>query len=202
MIVDGHKKLRNNASRIGIEASSWRLTELSDKRWNERVLLHVQLGGLDEVDRQAVRVALDNGLAGAVLMQQLDALGLHDVGEVADGATAITYCRQRHYDLILTDLNMAGMRGSELLARLRQIDVATPVVLVSASAPLIAGAGSGPGRLCRHGGKPLSIPQLAALLGKIEHVALAAGLAAAIPLWVQAESMLTHALVSRDTRRA
>jgi two-component system chemotaxis response regulator CheY len=64
------------------------------------------------------------------------ALAGHDVVQAADGRAALAQLRARRFDLIVTDLQMPGMDGWELLAalqtdwRLRH----TPVCVVSAEA--------------------------------------------------------------------
>ncbi|VVU51581.1 hybrid sensor histidine kinase/response regulator [Burkholderia anthina] len=112
-------------------------------------------------------VVEDDDVARTLLITQLGTLGFHDVDDVPNGVDAIECCRHHRYDLILTDLNMPDMCGTELLTRLRQINVATPVALVSASVPLIAGAQPASDDFAAIVEKPLSIEQLAALLVRL-----------------------------------
>ncbi|WP_371140974.1 ATP-binding protein [Burkholderia cepacia] len=112
-------------------------------------------------------VVEDDDVARTLLMTQLGILGFHDVDDVPDGVAAIDCCRHHHYDLILTDLNMPDISGTEMLKRLRQIDIATPVVLVSASVPIAADDHSIRDGFAAIVEKPLSIEQLAALLDRL-----------------------------------
>ncbi|WP_181146941.1 ATP-binding protein [Burkholderia multivorans] len=118
--------------------------------------------------RQArLLVVEDDDVARTLLLTQLGTLGFHDVDDVPDGVAAIDCCRHHHYDLILTDLNMPDMCGTEMLARLRQIDIATPVVLISASAPFAGDTHAEPNGFAAIVEKPLSIEQLGALLDRL-----------------------------------
>lgn len=46
--------------------------------------------------------------------------------------TALRLAADEHWDLVLTDLDMPGMTGLELLGALRQVAPALPVTVVSA----------------------------------------------------------------------
>ena len=58
-----------------------------------------------------------------------------EVRHTADPAEALRLAVAGHWDLLLTDLDMPGMSGLELLGALRQLAPALPVVVVSAHAP-------------------------------------------------------------------
>jgi CheY-like chemotaxis protein len=60
----------------------------------------------------------------------LSALDL-EVTAVASGRAALAALRSRHYDLVITDLRMPGMSGSETIAALRAVDARVPVVIAS-----------------------------------------------------------------------
>ena len=55
-----------------------------------------------------------------------------NVVTATDGAAALDMTARRRPDVIVTDLKMPGMTGLELLERVRQIDDALPVVLMTA----------------------------------------------------------------------
>ena len=57
----------------------------------------------------------------------------YQVETVTNGADAIEACRQRTYDLILLDEMMPGITGLEALQQIKQIQPATPVVMVTRS---------------------------------------------------------------------
>jgi DNA-binding NtrC family response regulator len=49
-----------------------------------------------------------------------------------DGPAALEMCRQRSFDLIITDLMMPRMKGTELIRQLKQADCRTPVLVITA----------------------------------------------------------------------
>jgi CheY-like chemotaxis protein len=54
-----------------------------------------------------------------------------EVTAVASGRAALAALRSRHYDLVITDLRMPGMSGSETITALRAVDASVPVVIAS-----------------------------------------------------------------------
>jgi PAS domain S-box-containing protein len=64
---------------------------------------------------------------------QLEKIGI-DVVEAVDGATALSAIKERRPHIVITDINMPGMDGFELLGRLKQ-DIPTreiPVIVITA----------------------------------------------------------------------
>jgi len=61
--------------------------------------------------------------------------GHFDVTHTADPAVALRLVATEHWDLVLTDVQLPGMSGLELLDALRQIAPALPVAVVTAHAP-------------------------------------------------------------------
>ncbi len=57
---------------------------------------------------------------------------------VHDGASALSACRERTFDVILTDVRMDGMDGVELLVRLKHVHPEVPVILVTAEGSIPA----------------------------------------------------------------
>jgi CheY-like chemotaxis protein len=60
--------------------------------------------------------------------------GQFEVTHTADPAEALRLAADEHWDLLLTDLDLPGMTGFELLAALRQVAPALPVAVTSAHA--------------------------------------------------------------------
>jgi DNA-binding response OmpR family regulator len=60
--------------------------------------------------------------------------GQFAVTHTADPAEALRLAADEHWDLLLTDLDLPGMSGIELLAALREVAPALPVVVTSAHA--------------------------------------------------------------------
>ncbi len=63
-----------------------------------------------------------------------DALRLsnYEVAEAADGPTALTLLKSRPVDLVISDINMPGMDGYEMLGQLRAHGDNTPAILLTA----------------------------------------------------------------------
>jgi len=102
-----------------------------------------------------------------------------EVIHTADPAEALRLAADEHWDLLLTDLDMPGMTGQELLAALRQVAPALPVAVVSAH--VLDGAPAGLlGPADRYLEKPLRVDQLiataTALIGQGRKPASDAGL--------------------------
>lgn len=57
----------------------------------------------------------------------------YDVITVSNGSDAIDQCGQQKFDLILLDEQMPGLSGLETLQRIKEIQPATPVVMVTKS---------------------------------------------------------------------
>jgi DNA-binding NtrC family response regulator len=60
----------------------------------------------------------------------------HEVTTSSDGRNAIALCRQKRFDLIITDLMMPGTNGLEVLREARKIDPDTLVILITGFASL------------------------------------------------------------------
>jgi|GEM_PF-2289658 len=72
----------------------------------------------------------DSPIERQALTQFLTQLG-HAVDQVSDGKTAIAHVKQRHVDLVLLDLRMAGGDGFSVLSYLQEHHAALPVILLS-----------------------------------------------------------------------
>ncbi|WP_372747195.1 chemotaxis response regulator CheY [Litorivivens sp.] len=71
-----------------------------------------------------------------IIKNLLHKLGYEDVDEADDGTTALPMLHSDHYDFLITDLNMPGMSGLDLLRSVRQDPrlAALPVLVVTADA--------------------------------------------------------------------
>ena len=73
--------------------------------------------------------------------------GRFEVTHTADPAAALVLAASGHWDLVLTDMDLPVMSGTELLAALRQLTPSVPVLLVPASpAGVVAAARRPAGR--------------------------------------------------------
>ena len=57
----------------------------------------------------------------------------YEVVTVSNGADAIDQCRAQTFDLVLLDEQMPGLSGLETLQRIKEIQPATPIVMVTKS---------------------------------------------------------------------
>jgi two-component system chemotaxis response regulator CheY len=73
----------------------------------------------------------DSGLARRNLRRILEGAG-HDVVEAQDGMAALEMYFSEKPEVVLLDLVMSGMYGLDVLKKLRQLDPAARVVVVSA----------------------------------------------------------------------
>ena len=78
-----------------------------------------------------VLVVDDSALARKRMREILEAAG-HEVMEAEEGMTAIERYFLERPDLVLLDLVMKGMYGLDVLAKIREIDPAARVIVVSA----------------------------------------------------------------------
>ena len=58
------------------------------------------------------------------------------VDAAGDGLDAVQLCRVNDYDLIVLDLNLPGLDGMEVLKRVREINGAAKVLILSARSEL------------------------------------------------------------------
>ncbi len=73
----------------------------------------------------------DNPINRVILAEQLQALGC-EVELAQDGVEALQLCRERTFDLVVTDINMPRLDGYGLVRQLR--DEGNPVPVIGASA--------------------------------------------------------------------
>ena len=69
--------------------------------------------------------------------------GRFEVTHTADPAAALVLAASGHWDLVLTDMDLPVMSGTELLAAVRELRPGVPVLLVTASPAGASAAASG-----------------------------------------------------------
>lgn len=112
------------------------------------------------VARGRILVVEDDPEAALFAVYVLGKRGQFDVIHTADPAVALRLATEEHWDLVLTDVELPGMTGLELLCALREVTPDLPVAVVSAHAP-----GAMTAAALRNGAddyleKPLGIDQL------------------------------------------
>ena len=88
-----------------------------------------------EVTHGRILLVEDNPEAALFAVHVLTKRAQFDVTHTADPAVALRLAAAGQWDLVLTDLEMPGMTGLELLHALRQVAPALPVAVMTAHAP-------------------------------------------------------------------
>ena len=81
-----------------------------------------------------VLVADDSSTMRKIILRSLQAVGVTDIAEAADGAEAVAMFKPGEFDMVLTDWNMPGLTGLEVLQQIRAIDPKVPVIMVTTEA--------------------------------------------------------------------
>ncbi|MGL6193203.1 MAG: response regulator [Thermoguttaceae bacterium] len=81
-----------------------------------------------------VLVADDSSTMRKIILRSLQAVGVTEVTEAADGAEAVALFKPGAFDMVLTDWNMPGMTGLEVLQAIRAQDAKIPVIMVTTEA--------------------------------------------------------------------
>ena len=81
-----------------------------------------------------VLVADDSSTMRKIILRSLQAVGVTDIAEAADGSEAVAMFKPGDYDMILTDWNMPGLTGLEVLQQIRAQDPKVPVIMVTTEA--------------------------------------------------------------------
>jgi two-component system response regulator HydG len=108
----------------------------------------------------------------------LGADGGFDVTHTPDPATALKHASSQTWDLVLTDVEMPGMTGIELLEALRRVAPDLPVAVMTAHASLDYAVGALRGRADEFLQKPLRAGKLLAVVTSLVAEGRAARLAA------------------------
>lgn len=78
-----------------------------------------------------VLVVDDSKLSRLMHVNTIQSLG-HEVIEASNGPAALQLFEQESFDLVITDLLMPQMSGTELIARVRKINPDIPILVISA----------------------------------------------------------------------
>jgi two-component system chemotaxis response regulator CheY len=82
----------------------------------------------------SVLVADDSGTMRKIIIRSLNALGISSVTEAGDGSQAVAIFRPGAFDLVLTDWNMPGKSGLEVIKEIRAQDAAVPIIMITTEA--------------------------------------------------------------------
>jgi two-component system chemotaxis response regulator CheY len=81
-----------------------------------------------------VLVADDSSTMRKIIIRSLQAVGLSGAVEAADGNEAVSLFKAGQFDLILTDWNMPGKNGLEVVQEIRQQDPNVPIMMITTEA--------------------------------------------------------------------
>jgi two-component system chemotaxis response regulator CheY len=81
-----------------------------------------------------VLIADDSSTMRKIIVRSLGTMGVTDVTEAADGDEALAAFDAGNFDMILTDWNMPGKSGLEVLQTIRSRDATVPVIMVTTEA--------------------------------------------------------------------
>lgn len=76
----------------------------------------------------------DSGVMRKIIIRGLNACGIHDIVEAADGQKGLEAFEASDFDLVLTDWNMPEMSGLELLKAIRDTGSNVPVIMITTEA--------------------------------------------------------------------
>jgi len=81
-----------------------------------------------------ILVVDDSATIRQIVVKSLQALGLTEAREAADGRQALAALLHEDFDVILLDWNMPNLTGIETLRALRRAGCRTPVIMVTTEA--------------------------------------------------------------------
>jgi two-component system chemotaxis response regulator CheY len=81
-----------------------------------------------------VLVADDSSTMRKIISRCFQAIGISEVVEAGDGLEAIAKFQPGRFDLVLTDWNMPGKTGLEVVREIRAMDENIPIIMVTTEA--------------------------------------------------------------------
>lgn len=81
-----------------------------------------------------VLVADDSSTMRKIILRSLQAVGVPSAVEAADGEEAVKIFKPGEFDLVLTDWNMPGKNGLEVIQEIRKIDKDVTIMMVTTEA--------------------------------------------------------------------
>ncbi|PHS04824.1 MAG: two-component system response regulator [Blastopirellula sp.] len=81
-----------------------------------------------------VLVADDSSTMRKIILRSLQAVGIPTATEAADGEEAVALFNPGDFDLVLTDWNMPGKNGLEVVQEIRKVDPNVTIMMVTTEA--------------------------------------------------------------------
>ena len=78
-----------------------------------------------------VLVVDDSAVMRKVIIRELKQCGIEDVTEATDGIEGLEAASKENFDLILMDWNMPGLLGIDVVRKLREAQITTPIMMVT-----------------------------------------------------------------------
>ena len=76
----------------------------------------------------------DSSTMRKIILRSLQAVGVPSAVEAADGIEAVNLFKPGEFDLVLTDWNMPGKNGLEVITEIRALDANVPIIMVTTEA--------------------------------------------------------------------
>ena len=84
--------------------------------------------------RRSVLVADDSGTMRKIIIRILQAIGIPNATEAKDGDEAVALFKRGGISLVLTDWNMPGKSGLEVIREIRSQDKTVPIIMITTEA--------------------------------------------------------------------
>jgi two-component system, chemotaxis family, chemotaxis protein CheY len=81
-----------------------------------------------------VLVADDSSTMRKIIIRSLQAVGVSDAVEANDGTEAVSLFKSGQFNMVLTDWNMPGKTGLEVVKEIRAQDAKVPIIMVTTEA--------------------------------------------------------------------
>lgn len=81
-----------------------------------------------------VLVADDSSTMRKIIIRSLQAVGVPNASEAADGDEALKIFKPGDFDLVLTDWNMSGKNGLEVVREIRKLDKDVKIMMITTEA--------------------------------------------------------------------
>jgi two-component system chemotaxis response regulator CheY len=78
-----------------------------------------------------VLVVDDSAVMRKVIIRELKQCGIEEVTEATDGIEGLEAASRESFDLILIDWNMPGLLGIDVVRKLREAQITTPIMMVT-----------------------------------------------------------------------
>jgi two-component system, chemotaxis family, chemotaxis protein CheY len=88
----------------------------------------------EELMNPNVLVADDSSTMRKIIIRSLQAIGVPNATEAKDGAEAIALFKQGGIDVVLTDWNMPGKTGLDVIKEIRAENTTVPIIMITTEA--------------------------------------------------------------------